>query len=121
VKCSQETKVVVFQNYLPRSALGNTNSLRTYKASPASQTESFFKWKSNLDRKSDDISGISWSTSDRFPNKTRAQPYTWFILDVIEVFGMSEIFIEVVNLTCLIPKEDLQKVTESCSQESKLG
>jgi hypothetical protein len=54
--------------------------------------------------------------------KTRAQPDTCRTLDVIEVFSiMSAISIEIVNLTSLIPKEDLQKVTESCSQESKLG
>jgi hypothetical protein len=70
VKYIQETQIVMFQNYLPRSALGNTNGLRTYNASPASQTEIFsirrVIWIGNLMMYE---AGISWSTSDRFLNK----------------------------------------------------
>jgi len=52
--------------------------------------------------------------------KTHAQPYTC-TLGVIEVFSiMSAIFVEVVNPACLIPKEEQQKVTESCSRGNKL-
>ena len=60
--------------------------------------------------------------STDFEKKTCAQPYICRTLGLIEVFSiMSAIFAEVVNPTCLIPKEERQKVTESCSRESKLG
>jgi hypothetical protein len=57
-----------------------------------------------------------------FEIKTRAQPYTCRTLGLMEVFSiMSALFFEAVNSTCLIPKDERQKVTESCSRESKLG
>jgi hypothetical protein len=60
--------------------------------------------------------------STDFEIKTRAKPYTCRTLGLIEVFSiMSAIFVEVVNPTCLIPKEKRQKVTENFSRESKLG
>jgi hypothetical protein len=60
--------------------------------------------------------------STDFEIKTRAQPYTCHTLDLIEMFSiMSAVFVEVVKPKCLIPKEKRQKVTESCSRESKWG